>query len=785
MAYNPRYEFFFNDDTAASRVYRTQLCDRDYDGLEIVELKHDGDPVRAKMNTSDNWFERIRGMVATIGALSDPASGFEMKDLYTEDDRKWRVFIDEFDDTNNFVSNIFTGYLSPFGAREAYHNGVKNIKLTATCGLGTLKDYSFCVPGTTRPAVGKFSLYYVLRTCLSWLNYELPIRLSMGIIEKSMGSVSLFGGYERPNWPYSVLSSINMDTHRFLTDTGIASCHEVLSELLKILKATIVQYPGYWRIVRVDEYAQYIADDGYAPVLVYEQPSNFQFYGSREKIVRSVNRTGIGTPLATGELSVAPSEKKLTVKFEYGDLYNELKNGDFSQGLANWTDPVTNWPTPPAGLAVADGNGSEDRPYGIKIKGTTNNFRQHKDDQYVVQALQFPAWTEGTSDEFTLKITFINIKNAGAKIGVHAQAGEKYRLQEDGTWGWYGGSKEEVSWYIFKLNTYKDENGRDAPKPTEGETIELTMTRPPGMLPYTLYVFLYRGINLPAYNNDPTAYTIYQNIILTKKNRAVLDLKGEQVRAEAPGVDRKRKADEETIKLGDQSSAKVMRTVRLTENPPTYQYLNVYYFRYGALLRYDGTTYTATEEWLPWGANPNDPTAWKKIQQHLAIGQLEMTGKPARVFTGELLQRDPSGQRIGPLDLVHMEELDTPEGNCYMVPFRGWEWDMKRNIISIDAVEILNVPGVTIKNYWDSPDGIIPMGDPTDPPKVPNRQKLIFDQLTPGKLQQILDKPKSGEVGPIGGFTYNPAHGIPVEQGTTFGNKIRGMMVPGQIIIYK
>ncbi|GAB3324379.1 hypothetical protein GCM10027299_21640 [Larkinella ripae] len=761
MPYNPRYEFYFHDDDQ-SRLYRTRLLDRDYLGGPITEIFHSESPIEWEVKGSDDPFESMLGIFVRMGTVTS-ADGIQLRDLYTEDDRKWRVIIDHITDGDQIIANVFTGYLTPFEARESYMQMPFPNKLSATCGLGTLKDYPFNNFPSNLPRIENTTALAMVKLCLLWLGYALPIAISVNCVEASMMQSPTM----RPPAPYSVLDNYMIDPHRFKTDTGMRSCYDVLKANLDVMNAVIVQDRGEWKIMRLDEYPNHVVNNGAVPFVVYDENYfNPVFFGVQRDILRNINRDSIGQPLAGGELSIDPSERKLTARFEYGDLKNELKNGDFFDQLNNWTQS--------GNAATWTGDGSQENPYGVKFTGLSDNYIQRNDNVSIRQSLEYPA-RSGNVDELKLTFSYVNINCVGAKISVMATVQNKgvYFLQPDGTWLSNG---QKTVYYIFNDNVRVDNNGFDQSKPTEGQKVEIPMNPVPGRDRYRIDVYLFRGRIFKNQNNvnpTPAPYIIYRDIKITKRDASRVDLTGEEVRGEAPGADRKRQATELTLEVGDQSSSKVTRNVFTTANNPGGELIPViaYYPRYGALLRMDGTP---TEKWLSYGADPTIPGNFKKLQVLCVTGRLQQTGKPARVFDGDLLLR--KGQHIGPMDLLYFEEIQ-----MYARIVGGYKWDIKTNVVSVRAVEVMVTAPIDIDNYWQTPGGLERMdGDANQP----GGKNPLAGAYTPGQLQEILDR-KPGDIKLGKAFTYNSLLGLPTGERPAPGTIIEGLLRSGKFKFFR
>ncbi|GAB3937338.1 hypothetical protein GCM10028804_59140 [Larkinella terrae] len=723
------------------------ISKRDYTG-ESTELRPGGiSPlVLDKQSTEpDNLFAPIMATVAEFNLVTDDS--WQLSDLYSDDDRTFKVEVTQ--EIGLETINLFTGFVAPFDAREPYQEAPYPVRFTATDGLGALKDVPFNIYPTEQPFVLTFDALNVLKTCLAWVGYMLPVSISINTVEYSM----LVAG-ERPDYPADILSQFKIDTHLFLTDTGIQSCYEVLTKLLTVFNASVVQDRGQWRVIRKDEYPQYLSEGGNIPFSVFSSFVSTDHTADLHDAIRTVYKHADAIPLRGSQISIQADRKKLTVNYDYGNLRNELVNGDFRSALDGWTQngPAFSW----------TGFGTEDEPYGVKADGLTNNYINQEDTVWLRKTIEYPA-RGGNEDLLTFSFTYVNINTVGAKVSVMATVQGKgvFFLQSDGTWL---PNNPKVNYYIFKDNVRTDIDGAYQPKPTRGEKVEIEMSAVPGRGNYRIDVLLYRGRIFKEQDHvpsTPSPYTIYRDVKITRKDPAQLDVKGEQVKAEAPGSDRKRKADELSIVLGDQSSALIHRNVpviNIKGQITGYVPLTAYYPRYGALLRLDGTP---TEKWIPYGADVDTPGNFQKIQRLCAKGRVTMTARQAISGDLDLVVVDTANQMVGPCDILRLTEIKNSDQDEVYALSLTYRHDVKANRLKIKPLEILSVAGVAVKNYWQTADGAELMEDSGEIPAA--KSPYIGALNNPGKIREEINRQSTG----IGhGFAYDPAKGRPVTTGT-------------------
>ncbi|MFR4036358.1 MAG: hypothetical protein ACLTZT_00310 [Butyricimonas faecalis] len=145
----------------------------------------------------------------------------ELTSLYTVDNKKFLVELCK----NN--SLIWTGYVLPEKYSEPYVPVPYDVSVTASDGLGILKDIPFTLSGEK-------TLFEVTRFCCNQTGMTLDFIVFSSLVESSM------------NTGNSMLVQTSLDVSTFQDKT----CYEVLESILTSLDAFITEANGKWVIAR-------------------------------------------------------------------------------------------------------------------------------------------------------------------------------------------------------------------------------------------------------------------------------------------------------------------------------------------------------------------------------------------------------------------------------------------------------------------------------------------------------------------------------------------------------
>lgn len=230
MAYGIKYRFRFN--SANGVEHTVNLLQDGYSG-SVINRALGRAPV-IKMQDSGLF----RGTSCDL-VLECQTDG-EFASLYTSNPRQYRV------DVFRGSTQVWSGFIVTELYAEPDIAPRYDVSVTATDGLGLLKDYDF--PARGIQTVGSHLRYLLSQTGLSMV---INCVLSMG--PTSGSPATLFDGV-----------SIDLD---YLEGK---SCYDVLSELLRTLHMTVTQYKGAWFLIRETDLAGRLSGTGLS---VYQLPT--------------------------------------------------------------------------------------------------------------------------------------------------------------------------------------------------------------------------------------------------------------------------------------------------------------------------------------------------------------------------------------------------------------------------------------------------------------------------------------------------------------------------------
>uniref|UniRef100_UPI003FF04E43 hypothetical protein n=1 Tax=Butyricimonas faecalis TaxID=2093856 RepID=UPI003FF04E43 len=218
--------------------------------------------------------------------------------MYTVDNKKFLVELYK----NN--SLIWTGYVLPEKYSEPYVPVPYDVSVTASDGLGILKDIPFTLSGEK-------TLFEVTRFCCNQTGMTLDFIVFSSLVESSM------------NTGNSMLVQTSLDVSTFQDKT----CYEVLESILTSLDAFITEANGKWVIARytdLDKEGFLYSNTGGSSGKVSLEP---RVLGNVHSELYSIGNL---------ELEIEPANKSVKFTSDYDLRPSFLQNHDFSGGDSGW-----------------------------------------------------------------------------------------------------------------------------------------------------------------------------------------------------------------------------------------------------------------------------------------------------------------------------------------------------------------------------------------------------------------------------------------------------------------
>ena len=392
----------------------------------------------------------------TIQADTD----FEYLSFFESDPREYLVQL--------LIDDVikWQGYLIGDEYREAFRDPPYDVAITATDGLGLLKNYPYTVIST--PTV-KTSRIDVIREILE--NTGLNLNISVAYDAATAGGVNLFNV-------------------AFADDYYAGwTCYEVLEKMIPP-DATITQHNGIWLIRRNEQ------DSEATPkIYSYVEGVGYTITDGTGETAQALAPMGGGDvyPIGQAELNMQHAWASMELFSEHAKRPSFLYNHNFSDGLEHWTEgPTTGY------VEVWD---SGDGSY-VRITGEHEPTSEDVPEVYVKQS--FP-YTAVYGEDFVFSMRYcangyllllgVGIKKAFITI--------KLRVEyTDGVTTYYLDNTD--GWNTTKRNYEYRKEGNIGPITWNNFSI---ITKTPPLASGTMTVYLY------GYVTDPNA--ICQNVNFT------------------------------------------------------------------------------------------------------------------------------------------------------------------------------------------------------------------------------------------------------------------------------
>ena len=247
---------------------------------------------------------------------------------------------------------VWQGYLIGDEYREAFRNPPYDVAVTATDGLGLLKNYDYTVLSTPTTKTTRID---VVREILEKTGLNIAISVSYDVVT---GATKFF--------------NVAFADDYFADWT----CYDVLEKMIPP-DATITQHAGKWLIRRNEQ-------DTAKTHTIYNYVEGLGYVITNGVGETALDLAAMGEgdvyPIGQAELNMQHAWNTLTVTSEHGKRPSFLYNHDFADGLTNWTEGS------PTGVAVAydSDNGSY-----VLMEGSYAYNSEDVPDAYIKQCFPY------------------------------------------------------------------------------------------------------------------------------------------------------------------------------------------------------------------------------------------------------------------------------------------------------------------------------------------------------------------------------------------------------------
>ena len=225
----------------------------------------------------------------------------EFATLYTSNPKEYRV------DIYRGSTDVWSGFIATEIYSEPHIAPPYDVKVTATDGLGTLKEYTF-------EATGPQTLRTHLQSLLAMTGLNLPLN-TVSTLRESVGTAIEFMDDEL----------IDID---FLAGEN---CYDVLGKLLDTLHATITQTRNQWLIIRETDAS---VSGGSLSVIRSTTRSEQSSTSTTMSLSATVGQMGVAQMWPVGYLTrrISPAKKEITIQSPW-----YTKSGAPSVSSDGWT----------------------------------------------------------------------------------------------------------------------------------------------------------------------------------------------------------------------------------------------------------------------------------------------------------------------------------------------------------------------------------------------------------------------------------------------------------------
>ena len=268
--------------------------------------------VLSEYNTDENIFKPIRSQLATMNIIGSE-SGVTADDFIMDNDVDVIVYFDFGSWTNYWI-----GYLTQDDFQETWIDTNHILTLTATEGLGLLKDSKLSNNGVE--LIGSFTPFQILQYAMQGVVQNfVDYRIYSNLFYDSMNDANLFTGFDQC---YIEAKTFQIDVLEY------DDCYTTIEKLNIAWNQTIYMYRGKWIIFRIEEL--------YCPTT--ENIRGFRSNAGTRTLLNARYDINVGVNESIKPVSpemlrfIKRRTKQDTIQFNYDAINEIVQNGSFARG---------------------------------------------------------------------------------------------------------------------------------------------------------------------------------------------------------------------------------------------------------------------------------------------------------------------------------------------------------------------------------------------------------------------------------------------------------------------
>ncbi|SHH68720.1 hypothetical protein SAMN05421866_3481 [Chryseobacterium oranimense] len=398
--YNLKY--WFENEVSPEVKYRCEIKERGYEG-QSTEINGTAEH---KYQEKTDHFQPLVASSIELKLLAD--SGLTLQDLYSEDEKNYKVFLFRNEQL------IFVGFLKPDGIWEDYVYDRWELSIDAYDGLSTLKDMSFSNENGMS-FIGKQNGLSIIKNCLKKTGLDLPINVNCEIE---------YDGFIGDIAESTIFEGAFFNMERYFQDAKEPmDCESVLKSIIQIFNCTVMQMHGEWFIYRSIDTKENMFFTRY----VNGAFSDYNVWHPEITIGSQINNFDVFHCNSNQRKSISPSVQAYRISYEYGGANAIFRNPELKLEGAGLDIP---------GWVVDNLDGrvvrNED---GFGVDSQTNWFND--EIPTLLRLAQDIDISQGAI--FKLMIRYSNVNQNSVGIRYSVAVGNQW-LNEDGSWSTAGGS---------------------------------------------------------------------------------------------------------------------------------------------------------------------------------------------------------------------------------------------------------------------------------------------------------------------------------------------------------